>query len=82
MTTVLFDDKCELLWNGKAAENVRLADKEYYVRGSTALLDAVREAGNIGICEDNAYDFEATGEGIREMYCRVCETVTEKRHKA
>lgn len=41
VTTVLFDDKYEILWNGIHAENALLTDKEYYVRGSTALLDAV-----------------------------------------
>jgi len=41
LTTVLFDDKYEVLWNGKDANNGRLTDKDYYVRGSTALLDAI-----------------------------------------
>ncbi len=41
LTAVLFDDKYEVLWNGVSAENVVLTDKEYYVRGCTALLDAV-----------------------------------------
>ena len=148
VTTVLFDDRYELLWNGVDATKVKLTNKEYYVRGSTALLDAVgktildvgyrlssiqdkerpakvifviitdgmenssreftyskvrelirhqkekynwefvflganidavREADNIGIYEDNAYNFEATGDGVREMYCMACEAVTEKR---
>jgi hypothetical protein len=148
VTTVLFDNQYELLWNGVDATKVKLTNKEYYVRGSTALLDAVgrtildvgyrlsitrdedrpgkvifviitdgmenssreftyskvreliwhqqekynwefvflganidavREAGNIGICENNAYNFDATGDGVREMYCVVCEAVEEKR---
>lgn len=148
VTTVLFDDKYELLWNGVESEKVRLTNKQYYVRGSTALLDAVgktildvgyrlsgageedrpgkvifviitdgmenasreftygkvseliehqreryswefvflganidsaREAGNLGICEDNAYDFEASAEGVKAMYCGVCETVSRMR---
>jgi hypothetical protein len=41
VTTVLFDDKYELLWNGIDAEKVKLSNKEYFVRGSTALLDAI-----------------------------------------
>jgi hypothetical protein len=41
VTAVLFDDKYEILWNGINASKVKLTDKEYYVRGSTALLDAV-----------------------------------------
>lgn len=41
VTTVLFDDECEILWSGIDANNARLTDKDYYVRGCTALLDAV-----------------------------------------
>lgn len=40
VTAVLFDDKYEILWNGIEASKAKLSDKEYYVRGSTALLDA------------------------------------------
>lgn len=41
LTTVLFDDQYELLWNGVNANKVKLTKKEYYVRGMTALLDAI-----------------------------------------
>lgn len=41
VTAVLFDDKYEILWNGIDAREVKLTDKDYFVRGSTALLDAV-----------------------------------------
>lgn len=41
VTAVLFDDRYESLWNGIDAAKARLTDKEYFVRGSTALLDAV-----------------------------------------
>ncbi|WP_280772298.1 vWA domain-containing protein [Salipaludibacillus daqingensis] len=41
LTTVLFDDDYEILWNGVDANSVKLTKKEYYVRGTTALLDAV-----------------------------------------
>jgi uncharacterized protein YegL len=40
LTTVLFDDQYEVLWNGKDARKVRLTSKEYFIRGTTALLDA------------------------------------------
>lgn len=40
VTAVLFDDRYELLWNGIDAESAKLTDKEYFVRGRTALLDA------------------------------------------
>jgi len=41
LTTVLFDDKYEILWNGVNAKDAHLTSREYFVRGSTALLDAV-----------------------------------------
>jgi uncharacterized protein YegL len=41
VTGVLFDDQYEVVWNGAEAEKVKLTAKEYYVRGCTALLDAV-----------------------------------------
>lgn len=41
ITAVLFDDKYELLWNGIAASQAVLTEREYFVRGCTALLDAV-----------------------------------------
>jgi uncharacterized protein YegL len=41
VTTVLFDDRYEILHNGIKAETAELSRKEYFTRGSTALLDAV-----------------------------------------
>lgn len=41
ITTVLFDNKYELLWNGVTANQAVLTEREYFVRGNTALLDAV-----------------------------------------
>lgn len=41
VTTVLFDDQYEILWNGIDAKKVKLTHENYYVRGCTALLDAV-----------------------------------------
>ena len=42
ISTVLFDDRTEILHDRKNLEKVdRITDKEYYVRGCTALLDAV-----------------------------------------
>jgi uncharacterized protein YegL len=41
LTAILFDHQYEVLWNGIDANNAKLTDQEYYVRGSTALLDAV-----------------------------------------
>lgn len=41
LTTVLFDDRYEILHNGCDAAKARLDAEQYYTRGSTALLDAV-----------------------------------------
>ncbi|SCY22844.1 hypothetical protein SAMN02910370_01760 [Lachnospiraceae bacterium XPB1003] len=42
ISTVLFDDHTEILHDRKNIQNVeRITDEEYYVRGCTALLDAV-----------------------------------------
>ena len=52
VSTVLFDDQTEVLHDRVALEKIQpITDKEYYVRGCTALLDAVGGAihhiGNI-----------------------------------
>ena len=42
VSTVLFDDRSEVLYDRVPIEKLpQMTDKEYYVRGSTALLDAV-----------------------------------------
>jgi hypothetical protein len=41
ITTVLFDDKYEMLYNGVAIEKATINNEQYFVRGMTALLDAV-----------------------------------------
>lgn len=41
LTVVLFDDQYEILWNGIDANLAKLSNEDYYVRGMTALLDAV-----------------------------------------
>jgi uncharacterized protein YegL len=41
LTTVLFDDEYEVLWSGIDARQAKLTEDEYFVRGTTALLDAV-----------------------------------------
>ena len=42
VSTVLFDDRCEVLYDRIPMEQVpQMTDKEYFVRGCTALLDAV-----------------------------------------
>jgi uncharacterized protein YegL len=45
LTTVLFDDRYEVLHDGIDLQEVKpITAKEYFVRGSTALLDAVGKA--------------------------------------
>lgn len=42
VSTILFDDKCEVLHDRVAIDQVpEMTDRDYYVRGCTALLDAV-----------------------------------------
>ena len=42
VSTVLFDDKCEVLHDRVGIELIKpITDKEYFVRGCTALLDAI-----------------------------------------
>ena len=42
VTTILFDDQYEVLHDRLSIEKVgKLTNKEYYVRGTTALLDAI-----------------------------------------
>lgn len=148
VTTVLFDDQYEILWNGMDAHKVKLTDQDYYVRGCTALLDAVgktilevghrlsktseeerpgrvifvittdglenasheftykkvkeliqhqqerynwefiflganmdaiKVADSLGIAREDAYKFEASETGVKNMYCMVSEAVIEKR---
>lgn len=47
VTTILFDHQYEVLYSRKDINEVcELTDKEYYVRGSTALLDAIGKTIN------------------------------------
>ncbi|TYQ16755.1 UNVERIFIED_CONTAM: hypothetical protein Cloal_3324 [Acetivibrio alkalicellulosi] len=41
VTAVLFDNMYEILLNGVLANDCKISNKDYYVRGSTALLDAI-----------------------------------------
>lgn len=147
VTTVLFDHAYEVLWDGIDAADVKLTEKDYYVRGMTALLDAVgqtimtvqqrfgeidnddkrkvifvittdgmensskeftyekvkdlinqqqeshgwefifmganidavQEAGNIGISMEHAHQFDASTEGVAIMYDEIHEVVKNYR---
>jgi uncharacterized protein YegL len=60
VTAVLFDDEYEVLWNGANAKDVKLTEQEYYVRGCTALLDAVGKS-----ILDVGHRLSTTNEGER-----------------
>ena len=45
VSTVLFDDECEVIHDRVPIEKIeKMTDKQYYVRGCTALLDAIGKA--------------------------------------
>lgn len=82
ITTVLFDDRYELLHNRESIRNVKnLTPKEYYVRGTTALIDAmgitiarlIREINDekvIFVITTDGYENasrEYTAEAVRKM---------------
>ncbi len=47
VTTILFDDKYQVLYSRKPISEVKaLTEKEYYVRGCTALLDSIGKTVN------------------------------------
>lgn len=47
VTTILFDDQYEVITNRKDINNIKnITDKEYYVRGCTALYDAIGKTIN------------------------------------
>ena len=150
LTTVLFDDQYKILWSGVPAEQVQLTRKDYYVRGTTALLDAVgktildvgyrlsrteehdrpgkvifvittdgmenassefthekvktlikhqqdkynwefifmganidviAESQNLGIKEEDAFSFDATHDGIENLYSMMSEEIIQRRNK-
>lgn len=67
ITTVLFDDQYELLHNREDITKVNnLTDKEYYVRGCTALLDAIgKTINNLDKkVKDNKVLFVITTDGL------------------
>jgi len=65
VTAVLFDNNYEILWNGIDASKVRLTGNEYFVRGSTALLDAVgKTILDVGYRISKAPEYERPGKVI------------------
>jgi uncharacterized protein YegL len=96
ISTVLFDDTCEVLHDRKNLDQIKpLTDKDYYVRGCTALLDAVGGAiHHIGNVHKYARDedrpektlFIITTDGMensskRYSYAKVKQMVERQKEK-
>ena len=68
ITTVLFDDRYEILHDRKSIKEVKnITNKEYFVRGSTALLDAIGKTiitMDRTIKKDNKVLFIITTDGL------------------
>ena len=66
ITTVLFDDKYEVLHDRCSIKDVKnITNKEYYVRGCTALMDAIgKTIKNIEHQTDNKVLFVITTDGL------------------
>ncbi|MGM0877831.1 MAG: vWA domain-containing protein [Bacillota bacterium] len=78
VTAILFDDQYEILWNGIDANQAKLTDNDYFVRGCTALLDAVgKTILDVGYrlsntCEEKKPDkviFVITTDGLENASC-------------
>ena len=63
VTTVLFDDQYEMIHDHAAIRKVKdITSKEYFARGSTALIDAIGKTINhVGNRHKNALDSEVPG---------------------
>lgn len=89
VSTVLFDDRMEVIHDRVPIEQVKpLTEKEYYARGSTALLDAVgRAIRHIGIIHKYARRedvpektlFIITTDGMENASCEYDYDMVKKR---
>ena len=88
ISTVLFDDQTEVLYDRVPVNKVEpMNDKQYYVRGCTALLDAIggaihhaiEVAGRFGISADRAINYECDSTGTALNYQVLSETVSAVR---
>lgn len=88
VSTVLFDDVCEVIHDRVPIEKVeKMTDKQYYVRGCTALLDAVGGAIH-HICNVHKYAREEdrpektivviTTDGMENASCKYSRDKIEK----
>lgn len=70
ITTILFDDKYEILYNGVDVDNATLNNENYYVRGCTALLDAIgKTISLVKRREHNKVIFVITTDGMENSSC-------------
>ena len=85
LTTVLFDDKIELLHDRVDIKDVKkLTNKDYYVRGCTALMDAIgttitrisKES------EDRKVIFVITTDGLENASCEYSKSKIKKMIKS
>jgi uncharacterized protein YegL len=96
ITTVLFDDKYELLHDRINIKGILpITVKEYYVRGSTALLDAIgRTINKVGNAQKNTAEEERaekvmvviTTDGMENAsreydYCKVRQMIERQKEK-
>ncbi len=88
VSTVLFDDESEILHDRvKLGDIPKMTDKDYTVRGCTALIDAigganidaVETATRYGISRDRAVNYNADGEGTQILYESVAKAVCNVR---
>ena len=86
ITTVLFDDQYEILYKREKIKDVKkITKKEYFVRGCTALLDAVGKTINLMEMENaRKVIFIITTDGLenasREYNKRQIKDLIEKHH--
>ncbi len=81
ITTVLFDNEYELLTNRQDIKDVHnLTAKEYYVRGCTALYDAIGKTINTIAKEvkDNKVLFIITTDGLENASCEYTKDKIKK----
>lgn len=83
VSTVLFDDTQEVLHDRVDLDKMKpITDKEYYVRGCTALLDAIEVDGRFGIGADRAVNYECDAVGTAVNYKVLSKAVSQVRASA
>ena len=80
ISTVLFDNECDVIHDRINLRTISpMTEKEYFIRGSTAILDAVETAGNFGIDAAHAVDYRADSIGTEICYRVLEEAVSDIR---